>query len=160
MKLDKKVALVTGAGRGIGKAIAIMLAKEGADIIVNDMDSDSAARTAEEILSIGRKSLVSVTNVAVRTEVESMFEAIKKEFGRLDIMVCKGLSKFRRDLLVVQIRLEACVNTQKNNLVKRGQVRNASDVDRHAVVSQVHESAANTPAATVSAHIFGVSLNP
>jgi 3-oxoacyl-[acyl-carrier protein] reductase len=87
MSLDKKVALVTGSGRGIGKAIAIMLAKEGADIIVNDMDPDSAARTAEEILSIGRKSLVSVANVVVRTEVESMFEAIKEKFGRLDILV-------------------------------------------------------------------------
>jgi 3-oxoacyl-(acyl-carrier-protein) reductase len=87
MKLDKKVALVTGSGRGIGKAIALMLAKEGADIVVNDMDSDSAAKTAEEIISIGRESLVSVANIAVRAEVESMFDAIKEKFSRLDILV-------------------------------------------------------------------------
>ncbi|MHC4068384.1 MAG: 3-oxoacyl-[acyl-carrier-protein] reductase [Planctomycetota bacterium] len=104
MKLDKKVALVTGSGRGIGKAIAIMLAKEGADIIVNDMDSDSAARTAEEILSIGRKNLVSVANVAVRTEVESMFEAIKKEFDRLDILI--NNAGITRDSLFVKMTEE------------------------------------------------------
>ena len=104
MKLDKKVALVTGSGRGIGKAIAIMLAKAGADIIVNDMDSDSAAKTAGEIISIGRKSLVSVANVAVRTEVESMFEAIKEQFGRLDILV--NNAGITRDSLFVKMTEE------------------------------------------------------
>ena len=65
MSLDDKVALVTGAGRGIGQAIAVMLAKEGADIIVNDMDLDSAKQTAEMIHSIGRKTLVSGANMCV-----------------------------------------------------------------------------------------------
>jgi 3-oxoacyl-(acyl-carrier-protein) reductase len=104
MKLDKKVALVTGSGRGIGKAIAIMLAKEGADIVVNDMDSDSAAKTAEEVLAIGRKSLVSVANVVARAEVESMFEAINKEFGRLDILV--NNAGITRDSLFVKMTEE------------------------------------------------------
>ena len=104
MKLDKKVALVTGSGRGIGKAVAIMLAKEGADIVVNDMDSDSAAKTAQEIIAIGRKTLVSAANVAVRAEVESMFEAITKEFGRLDILV--NNAGITRDSLFVKMTEE------------------------------------------------------
>ena len=87
MTLNSKVALVTGAGSGIGKAIAVMLAQEGADIVVNDMNSSSAEQTAETINSIGKKALVSVANITERNEVEQMFDATKKEFNRLDFLI-------------------------------------------------------------------------
>jgi len=87
MSLNKKVALVTGAGGGIGRAVVIMLAKEGADIIVNDINSNSAGQTAEMVHSIGSEALVSCANIVVRTEVELMFDEINKKFGRLDILV-------------------------------------------------------------------------
>jgi 3-oxoacyl-[acyl-carrier protein] reductase len=87
MSLDKKVALVTGAGRGIGRAIAVMLAKEGSDIIVNDVDSGSAEQTAEIIHSVGAQTLVSGANIVKRHEVQTMFDSIKNQFGRLDILV-------------------------------------------------------------------------
>jgi len=87
MSLNKKVALVTGAGGGIGRAVVIMLAKEGADIIVNDINSNSAGQTAEMVHSIGSAALVSGANIVVRTEVELMFDEINKKFGRLDILV-------------------------------------------------------------------------
>ena len=99
MTLETKVALVTGSGRGIGRAIAIELAKEGAAIIVNDMDADSAKQTAEMIHSTGGQTLVSIVNIVERSEVEAMFDAIKNEFGRLDILV-KNAGITRDNLLV------------------------------------------------------------
>jgi len=87
MTLENKVALVTGAGQGIGKATALMLAGEGADIIVNDVTAKAAEATAREIEKLGRKTLVHAANVAVRQQVEEMFALIETEFGRIDILV-------------------------------------------------------------------------
>ncbi|MBP1917639.1 3-oxoacyl-ACP reductase FabG [Youngiibacter multivorans] len=87
MDSDIKVALVTGSGRGLGKAIALKLASEGIDIIVNDMDARTAMETADEIRALGRKVLVSGANVADAVQVEEMFEDINECFGRLDILV-------------------------------------------------------------------------
>ena len=104
MSLDNKVALVTGAGRGIGQAIAVMLAQDGADIVVNDMDSDSAEQTAEMIHSIGRKTLVSGANIVERSEVETMFDAITNQFNRLDVLV--NNAGITRDNLLVKMTEE------------------------------------------------------
>ena len=104
MSLDNKVALVTGAGRGIGQAIAVMLAQDGVDIVVNDMDSDSAEQTAEMIHSIGRKTLVSGANIVERSEVETMFDAITNQFGRLDVLV--NNAGITRDNLLVKMTEE------------------------------------------------------
>ena len=101
MSIDNKVALVTGAGRGIGRAIAVMLAQEGADIVVNDMDSDSAEQTAEMIYSIGRKTLVSGANIVERSEVQMMFDSIKNQFNRLDILI--NNAGITRDNLLVKM---------------------------------------------------------
>jgi 3-oxoacyl-[acyl-carrier protein] reductase len=104
MSLDKKVALVTGAGRGIGRAIAVMLAKEGADIVVNDMDSDSAEQTAQMIHSIGAKTLLSGANIVERSEVQMMFDSIKNQFNRLDILV--NNAGITRDNLLIKMTEE------------------------------------------------------
>jgi len=104
MTLETKVALITGSGRGIGRAIAIELAKEGAAIIVNDMDADSAKQTAEMIHSTGGQTLVSIANIVERPEVEAMFDAIKNEFGRLDILV--NNAGITRDNLIVKMSEE------------------------------------------------------
>jgi 3-oxoacyl-[acyl-carrier protein] reductase len=87
MMLKDKVALVTGAGRGIGEAIALTLAREGADIVVNDYGVDAARATAGKIEAVGRRALVDGANIADRRQVEQMFSAIKDTFGRLDILV-------------------------------------------------------------------------
>lgn len=104
MSLDKKVALVTGAGRGIGRAIAVMLAKEGADIVVNDMDSDSAEQTAQMIHSIGAKTLLSGANIVERSEVQMMFDSIKNQFNRLDILI--NNAGITRDNLLIKMTEE------------------------------------------------------
>ena len=104
MSRDSQVALVTGAGRGIGRAIAVMLAKEGSDIIVNDVDSDSAEQTAQIIHSVGVKTLVSGANIVERHEVQTMFDSIKNQFGRLDILV--NNAGITRDNLLIKMTEE------------------------------------------------------
>jgi len=87
MKLQNKVALVTGSARGIGEAIALRLAREGADTIVNDLNTGGAEQTARKIEAAGRRALTDGANIADRSQVEQLFRAIKAEFGKLDILV-------------------------------------------------------------------------
>ena len=87
MDFTGKTALVTGSGSGIGKAIALLLAAKGSDIVVNDISPEDAASTAREIESIGRKSLVCCCNVGVQSEVLGMFDQAKSIFEKVDILV-------------------------------------------------------------------------
>jgi len=87
MELRDHVALVTGAGRGIGEAIALRLAKEGAGIIVNDMDEESAGKTAEKIEQTGGRALACRADVSNREEVQSIVDEGVKRFGSIDILV-------------------------------------------------------------------------
>ncbi len=88
MKLEKKTALVTGASKGIGAAIAIGFAREGADIAVNyNSDKAGAEKTAEAIRAFGRRVFTVKADIGSTDEVFSMFGMVKKEFGRLDVLV-------------------------------------------------------------------------
>ncbi len=84
-----KVALVTGAGSqiGFGKAIALALAKEGCDVIVNDIDLDGAEKTAAEVGKLGRKSVAIKADVTKGSEWDSMVKEALDKFGRIDILV-------------------------------------------------------------------------
>lgn len=86
MNLTGKVALITGSGRGIGKAIAQKLAEAGATIIINDV-SDTAEATAQEITTAGKPSLFIKANVTSSAEVNTMMETIIAAYGKLDILV-------------------------------------------------------------------------
>jgi 3-oxoacyl-[acyl-carrier protein] reductase len=86
MNLSNKVALVTGSGRGIGKAIAVKLAESGAAIVINDV-SDASETTAQEILAAGRTALFIKANVSSSAEVNQMMEKIAATYGRIDILV-------------------------------------------------------------------------
>jgi len=85
--LDGKVAIVTGAGRGIGKAIALGLADAGADVVVAARTAADIEATAEEIKAKGRKSLPVPTDVRAGDQVSNLVEKSMAEFGRIDIMV-------------------------------------------------------------------------
>lgn len=87
MNLQDKVTIITGAGRGIGKAIAITLAREGAKIIINDIDLPSAEETAQEINKTGQGALAFKVDVSDSREVNQMVNSVIKEFGRIDILV-------------------------------------------------------------------------
>lgn len=91
--LQNKVALITGGSRGIGRAIAIRLAQQGADVIVNYVrQKKNAMITAAEVEKLGRKCLLVKTNVAKENEVADMFSLIQEQFGQLDILVSNAAS--------------------------------------------------------------------
>lgn len=103
--LQGKVALVTGASRGIGRAIALTLASYGADVIVNyNGSTKKAEETGKRIEEMGRKALLVKANVADKEECKAMFDRIKDEFGRLDILV--NNAGITRDGLAVAMREE------------------------------------------------------
>lgn len=104
MKLKGKVAVITGSGRGIGKAIAMTLAKEGADIVVNDINLKDAEDTALEIRAMGRKALAIAVNVADRSQAKEMFAKIKEEFGQLHVLV--NNAGITRDALLLKLTEE------------------------------------------------------
>lgn len=87
MRLQEKVALVTGAGRGIGKAIATRLAEEGASVVVNDVDVGFAENLAERLKKKGYPALAVGADVSRPREVEGMFEAAGERFGGIDVLV-------------------------------------------------------------------------
>jgi 3-oxoacyl-[acyl-carrier protein] reductase len=88
MRLKDKVALVTGSSRGIGKAIALTLAREGADIIVNYLTrKNDAENVAKEIEALGRRALVVKADVSNKEEVFKMVDEVIKNFGKIDILV-------------------------------------------------------------------------
>lgn len=96
MKLEGKVALVTGSARGLGRAYALHLAKIGADVVINDVDMSAAKQYGEEltaptvvdeIKAMGRRSIGIVADVTSQAQVNQMVEQVVAEFGHLDILV-------------------------------------------------------------------------
>ncbi|TMK73302.1 MAG: SDR family oxidoreductase [Actinobacteria bacterium] len=87
MVLDGQVALVTGGARGIGKAIALRFAHEGADVGVLDIERETAEETAQEIRELGRRAVVSTTDISNPDAVSAALTQIVGELGRLDILV-------------------------------------------------------------------------
>jgi 3-oxoacyl-[acyl-carrier protein] reductase len=85
--LDGKVALVTGAGRGIGRAMAIAFAAQGARIAVNDLDGPSAEATVAAVREAGGNAEAMIGSVSDKAFVAGMFEAIARDLGPLDILV-------------------------------------------------------------------------
>jgi NAD(P)-dependent dehydrogenase (short-subunit alcohol dehydrogenase family) len=88
MRLEGKVSLVTGASRGIGRAIALALAKEGSDLVLNSSRSVEAAESvAGEVTGRGRRALVIRADIADRSQVDDMIKKAVREFGKIDVLV-------------------------------------------------------------------------
>lgn len=87
MRLINKVSLVTGAGKGIGRSIALTLANEGSSVIINDINLDDANAVAKEIIDLGGKSLSIKADVSQSREIKKMVLESIKNFGRIDILV-------------------------------------------------------------------------
>ncbi len=87
MKLKGKVAVVTGSGRGIGRAIAIALAKEGAKVAVDCLHHENAEAVAKEIRKHGGEALAISGDVSSAKDVKKIFDSVVKKFSRIDILV-------------------------------------------------------------------------
>lgn len=125
--IQENIALVTGASKGIGKAIAIELAKKGYFVIINYNQSEiSAKETCQEINRNGGKSIMIKADVASEKEVQLMFKLIKKEYNRLDVLVNNAgivddglltlMSKEKFDR-VLNTNLGGCFNVTKSALL-------------------------------------------
>ena len=88
MRLEDKTALVTGSSRGIGREIALAMAREGADVVINySRSEDAALEVVDEVQAMGRKAMAVKASVTQRSEVEAMVERTMEKFGRLDVLV-------------------------------------------------------------------------
>ncbi len=87
MRLQNKVAVVTGAASGMGKAIAILYAKEGAKVVVSDLNLDAANGTVQEIKSNGGEAIAVVANVAKEEDIQNLIDTATQTYGTLDILV-------------------------------------------------------------------------
>jgi len=105
MSLKGKVALVTGGSRGIGRAITLKLADEGADVVINYFrKSETARQTAQEASEKGVTAHIIKANVGEPEKIDRMFDEIEKKFGRLDILVNNAASGVARTALNLDIR--------------------------------------------------------
>jgi 3-oxoacyl-[acyl-carrier protein] reductase len=104
MELKEKVALVTGAAQGIGKAVALMLARHGADVIVADVNLEKAQETAREVEAIGRGAMAVKVDVTRLSDVEQMVESALGRFGKIDILI--NNAGIARDKLILRMTEE------------------------------------------------------
>ena len=117
--LKDKVALITGASRGIGRACALLLAEAGCDVIVNYVTSQSAAeQVAEEIIAKGRRAAIVKADVSEEEDIQAMIEYIRDSFGRLDILVSNAAAGGFRPLMESTSRqFESTMNTNVRPLL-------------------------------------------
>jgi enoyl-[acyl-carrier protein] reductase III len=105
MSLEGRLALVTGGGRGIGRAIALKLASQGVDIIVNFFrHRESAEKTAKDIEALGVKAEAIRANVGEPAKIDEMFDMIGNKFGRLDILINNAASGVGRPVMDVDVK--------------------------------------------------------
>jgi len=142
MRLTGKSAIVTGAGRGIGKVTALRFAREGADILVPDLDRETSEQTAREIRALGRKGIPMQMDVARLADIQGMVDTAIREFGKIDILVNNAGITLVRDPLklteeewdrTMDINAKAaffCMQAVAREMVKRerGVILNAASI--------------------------------
>ena len=133
MKLDGQVALVTGAASGIGRATALALAQEGADVAINDINAGPAEDLVAQIRTLGRRALLCPADVADQPAVEAVVRRVAAELGRLDILVTVAaysdrepfytadMAGFRRTLDVTMWGAFYALRAAVNQMIKQGQ---------------------------------------
>ncbi|MBN1367047.1 MAG: 3-oxoacyl-ACP reductase FabG [Dehalococcoidales bacterium] len=116
MKLHNKVAIITGGGTGIGKAISLAFADEGASLVIAARNTDRLEKTAAEIKAKGKKCLAIQTDISDEKQVEQMVEKAVKEFGKLDILVNNAAIGTYNNADVADMKLDQWVISLDVNL--------------------------------------------
>lgn len=98
INLEGKVACITGAGRGMGKVTALKFAEAGADVVVADINYESAQETAEEICALGRTGIAIKVNIASKQDDIEMIKIAIEKFGHIDILVNNAAVTMMKDL--------------------------------------------------------------
>jgi len=156
-KLENKVAIITGSGRGLGRGFALEFAKEGAAIVVNDID-ESADEVVQEIKSNGGKAVAVKAGVGTKKVAEQMVDTAVSEFGKLDVLVNnagvlrdKMMHKMSEadwdDVLTIHLKApflnsQAAVIYMKNNNVKGRIINITSSAGIYGNIGQANYSAA------------------
>jgi 3-oxoacyl-[acyl-carrier protein] reductase len=104
MRLRDRKAIVTGAGQGIGRSIALKMAQEGADVVIAEVNPGSGNQTKKEIEALGRKALFFPVDVADQRQVTGMVEKVLKRWGKIDILV--NNAGFDRGATLLKVREE------------------------------------------------------
>ena len=182
MELANKVALVTGASRGLGKGIALVLAEKGADVVVNYRSSQSEAeQVCAAIVAMGRKALPIQADVSCSEDVDRLFQAAMAEFGRVDLLVNNAGTTKSQDIFdtseadwdfILRTNLKSCFLCSKAGMQmmrrqESGRIVNISSIVAHrgALYGHVHYAAtksgmmgfSKTLARTAAPH--GINVN-
>ena len=155
--LDGKVAIVTGAGRGLGEAIALALARERVNVVIDDINTVAANKVKEKAIALGSRSLAYDADITKAVDVERMVEEVEKEYGRLDILVNNAVApnSFRRTLFM-ETDLSEWVQILNVNLtgtfICSKAVAKAMIKQRKGKIINMSSFAANLPAAGFAAY--------
>ena len=175
MDFEGKLALITGSGRGIGRAIALHFAQRGADVVVNFFrNRQPAEETAAEITKLGRKAIVVKADVGEPDGIEHLFAETERTFGGLDILVCNAASGYNRPVMEQRIKgwdwtmnINArsalfCAQKAAPLMQKRGRgyVVNVSSIGSHRVLPDYVVVGASKAALEAVTRYLAVELAP
>ncbi|MFT7584292.1 MAG: enoyl-[acyl-carrier protein] reductase III [Cellvibrionaceae bacterium] len=105
MQFENKIALITGSGRGIGKAIALHFAEQGADVVINYFrNREPAEQTAKAVREMGRRALVARANMGNIDAVNNMFDQVQQELGGLDFYIHSAASGYNRPAMEQKLK--------------------------------------------------------
>jgi NAD(P)-dependent dehydrogenase (short-subunit alcohol dehydrogenase family) len=160
-ELEGKVALVTGAARGIGKGIALVLAEHGADLVINDKClGNEGQQLANEIKNLGRRVQLIEADVSIERDVQRMFTSIREYYGRIDILVNNAGTSQAKDIFlsslddwkfIIDTNLTSAFLCSKEAMLmmrnqKHGRIINISSVvgERGALFGHMHYAASKS----------------
>jgi NAD(P)-dependent dehydrogenase (short-subunit alcohol dehydrogenase family) len=174
MRLENKVSIVTGAGKGIGWGIAKVFSKEGAKVVVVDWDEQAGAKTAEDIRQSGGDAIFVKCDVSNEGEVKAMVQAAIDKYGRIDVLVNNaGVGVYKPVLEATSEDWDYCLGVNLKGVflcskyviphmqaVGKGAIVNISSVHAHATVNGVAPYAASKGGITALTRNMAIDYGP